>query len=121
MDSLPTAPSLFKMVGRGLRKCCPRCGKGSLFEKWGLLKVRCEDCALPLRVYDENTWFFMYMSTAGITGIFILSMLLMTPPKNELPAKIAVGLLSLAIFFLSHQSRKGMAVAWEYWVDSKVA
>lgn len=121
MDTLPKPPTLAQMAGRGMRLRCPRCGKGKLFEKWGLLEVRCEECALPLRVYDENTWFFMYMSTAGITGIFILSMLLMTPPQNEVPAKIGVGLLSLAVFFFTHQSRKGMAVAWEYWLDSKLA
>ncbi len=104
-------------LGRGLRRRCPQCGEGKLFQTWGLLRESCDRCSLSLALKEENTWFFMYMSTAGITGIFILTMLLMTPPEHKGIAKIVVGVLSLAVFVFTHEPRKGMAIGFEYWLD----
>ena len=112
--------TLKQSLARGFRRRCPQCGEGKLFASWGLLRKECEKCGLNLGSREENTWFFMYMSTAGITGIFILTMLLMTPPQHKWLAKIVVGVVSLAAFVFTHEPRKGMAIAFEYWLDGRL-
>jgi len=60
----------------------------------------------------------MYMSTACITGIFVLFMLLLPAPKNQNIAAALVGFGALGIFFLSTPVRKSLAIAFEYYTDS---
>jgi uncharacterized protein (DUF983 family) len=49
---------ILRALARGVRKRCPHCGRGRLFDGWSRHRDRCEDCGL---VYERNpgdTWAF---------------------------------------------------------------
>ena len=58
----------------------------------------------------------MYLSTAFITGIFILSMLLILP-KSLWVGRFAVAIAALFLFVISAPYRKGLAIAFDYLVE----
>ncbi|HTL69979.1 MAG TPA: hypothetical protein VL404_01690 [Candidatus Eisenbacteria bacterium] len=105
-------PSLAALAGRAWRKLCPACGGSSLFEG-GALRPACPSCGLLIRSREPDTWFFMYVSTAGITGIFVVLMLLVVP-ANRLLGRVAVGAAAIAAFFLTNPLRKSFAIALDY-------
>ena len=103
---------------RGLRKRCPQCGRGKMFERWYTLHERCSNCALEYETLDGNTWAFMYLSAALIIGVVVVGMFQLKP------ASIAVGQLVVAAVVvgtigISLPYRKGVAVALNYLVDLK--
>jgi len=60
----------------------------------------------------------MYMSTAAITGVFVISMLLLPAPKNQNIAALLIGVGAVTIFFVTTPIRKSVAIALEYFTDS---
>lgn len=110
---------LKEIIRHAFRIQCPRCGRGKLFFAWGELVEKCEICGLKIRVREPDTWFFMYMSTAAITGLFVISMLLLPAPENQALAAFLIGLGALGIFFLTTPIRKSLAIALEYFTDSR--
>lgn len=104
------------LVVRGIKCLCPRCGEGKIFQSWNVLREQCTACGCPLRVREDETWFFMYMSTAAITGIFILFMFAFTP-KNFLSAKLGISTLAVLLFIVTTGPRKGLALAIDYFID----
>ena len=70
------AASALATIRRGLRRRCPRCGEGPLFLAWNRLRDSCPVCGLPFEQHTGDTWFFMYMSTAGLTGFLVVCMVL---------------------------------------------
>lgn len=61
----------------------------------------------------------MYMSTAAITGLFVMSMLFLPAPKNQTMTALIIGAGALGIFFLTTPLRKSLALAIEYFTDSR--
>jgi uncharacterized protein (DUF983 family) len=49
-------PGLLRMLARGFRKHCPRCGAGHLFRSWFRLKERCPGCGY---LFDREEAFFL--------------------------------------------------------------
>ena len=102
-------------LGRGLRKCCPHCGKGRLFSGWGRHLERCGHCGL---VYERNpgdTWAFTIIGdrlpvaaiialiyfgvvrshrVAGLTMLVVLGVVLVWTAPNRWGAGIALHYLS---------------------------
>lgn len=110
--------TLGTILGRGLRRRCPRCGQGRVFERWFLVVERCAQCGLGLRAREEDTWFFMYMSTAALTGVCILVMLA-TRPGNLPLARVLVAVGALFLFLVTHPFRKSLALAIDFYVDTR--
>ena len=101
---------------RGLKRRCPQCGRGKLFVGWWQLDDSCSYCGLKLASRESDTWAFMYLSTAFITGIFILSML-MVLPKSLWVGRFAVAVAALFLFVISAPYRKGLAIAFDYLIE----
>jgi uncharacterized protein (DUF983 family) len=101
---------------RGLKRLCPQCGRGKLFAGWWQMADSCPYCGLKLASRESDTWAFMYLSTAFITGIFILSMLLILP-KSLWVGRFAVAIAALFLFVISAPYRKGLAIAFDYLVE----
>jgi uncharacterized protein (DUF983 family) len=106
------------LIVRGARRRCPRCGKDPIFETWATLRERCRDCGLEIRSREEDTWFLMYMSTAAITGLFVIAMLLIRP-RSLLLGRIGIGVTALLVFLVTNPIRKGIAIALDYYVDTR--
>ena len=108
--------SLTTAVGRGVRKRCPRCGVGGLYESFYTLKERCEYCALPLRAHEDDCYAFMYVSTGFITGLFLIAFFFVTP-ANIVLGQIVVAVLAFAIMWATMPNRKGVALALNFLID----
>jgi uncharacterized protein (DUF983 family) len=101
---------------RGLARRCPRCGQGKLFHGWNKLNERCPACGLVYERQTGDTWFFMYMTTAGLTGVLVVTMFLLRPPVVWI-GQLLVALAALVVIVLSLPFRKGIAVALNYLFD----
>lgn len=116
MTRTAPTPTFRTAVARGLRKRCPRCGEGPLFEGWHRLRERCPVCGLAFEERTGDTWFFMYMTTAGMTGVLVAAMFLIRPRVLWI-GQLVVALIGLALMGLSLPYRKGVAVALDYLIE----
>jgi uncharacterized protein (DUF983 family) len=51
---MPEGAPLSAAVQHGLRSCCPRCGRGKLFQGFLTLRPRCEQCGLDYSFVDSG-------------------------------------------------------------------
>lgn len=110
--------TLFEALARGIRCRCPRCGRGTLYEGGYRLRSHCVMCGLPLQRREPDTYFLMYMSTAAITGIFIIAMFL-TSPRSLWQGRVVVTVLALLVMFGTLPFRKGLAIGWDFYIETK--
>lgn len=103
---------------RGLRKRCPQCGRGLLFESWYTIHDSCNHCQLDFVTNQANTWAFMYISTACLTGMIVGGMVFFRP-ENLFLGRIAIAVLAIAFIMFTLPYRKGIAMAFEYLVELK--
>jgi len=105
-----------RALGRGLSARCPRCGRGRLFHGWHKLNERCAVCGLVFERQPGDTWFFMYMTTAGLTGVLVVTMFLIRPRAVWL-GQLGIAVAALMLIVLSLPFRKGLAVAVNYLLE----
>lgn len=111
-------PSIGHCALRGLRLRCPKCGAGRLFDGWYTVRPECPACHLDFDACQSNTWAFMYLSTAFLTGLFFVAMLLIRP-ASLLTGRAVVFVAGLAIIAGSLPFRKSLAMALEFVIDSR--
>ena len=109
-------PTFRTALARGLRERCPHCGEGELFQGWNHLCESCSVCGLRYEPRTGDTWFFMYMSTAGLTGMLVVIMFLIRP-RVLWVGQAVVMVTALVLMLLSLPRRKGIAVALDYLVS----
>ncbi|MCP5468409.1 MAG: DUF983 domain-containing protein [Deltaproteobacteria bacterium] len=102
------------LLWRGMKKRCPRCGKGKLYEAWYRLQKNCSQCGYLYYRDPIDILSFMYMSTALLTGLFILLMFSLTPSNLAL-GRVLIGILGFFTIVGTLPQRKGIAIAIEYW------
>jgi uncharacterized protein (DUF983 family) len=95
---------------------CPRCGEGRLFHGWNRLNEKCSACGLVFERKTGDTWFFMYMTTAGLTGVLVVSMFLIRP-RAVWMGQVVICAAALVVIVASLPFRKGIAVALNYLLD----
>ena len=89
-------PSIPAMLGRGLRKRCPRCGSAGLFDGWYRMKTRCPGCGVK---FERESGFFLgaYVINYGITAACLLAVMaglivrLATDPQASIVPFLAAG------------------------------
>lgn len=113
------SPSFWISIGRGLRKKCPRCGIGPLFSGFSDLKRSCAECHLKYEQHEGDTWAFMYITTAMITGLFLIVLLWIWPPRSWIGRSL-LGLAAFSAFVVTWPPRKGVAVAFEFWLSCRM-
>lgn len=109
-------PDFLLIVSRGLRRRCPQCGLGPLFTGWYEPIDKCAVCDLPLTSSDGFTLGLMYVTTAALTGIIIVAMLLIGAPRNLWLGHIAVLVAALSTMFGTMPFRKGLAIGIDYYI-----
>ena len=110
--------TLFGLIWQGLCKHCPQCGSGGIFHHWNKLKTVCPNCNCILAAREGNAWFFMYMTTAFITGWFVLYMFLF-PSENTIFARVNLLVLALLAIVCTLPNRKGVAIALDYYMEAQ--
>jgi len=109
---------LLPALVRGVRKRCPQCGEGKLFERWYTLRRHCAACDLEYEPRDGDTWAFMYISTAFVTGSIVCAMLMFKPPTMFV-GRVLILAVAVAALLASLPHRKGVAVAIDFLVRRK--
>jgi uncharacterized protein (DUF983 family) len=108
----PSAPSA---ILTGLKGCCPRCGKGSLFSGYLSLRPRCETCGLDYGFADSGDGpAFFVMS---IVGIVVVALALWVEFAYEPPIWLHMVMWSFLAVILSLalvRPAKGILVALQY-------
>lgn len=90
-----------------------------MFESGYKLNEFCPVCGLAIRSRDPDTWFFMYGSTAAITGVFILLLFALRPVgRPDLVRVLLVG-GAIVTFLTTMPARKSLAVAFDYWLEAR--
>jgi uncharacterized protein (DUF983 family) len=109
---------LFQAGMRGIRGRCPSCGDSRLFCGWNRLQETCPTCGLALGRIQENTWAFMYMSTAALTGMVVIGMFLLTPADVRV-GRVVVFLIAFFLITGTLPIRKGIAIAFEVAIEKR--
>ena len=101
------------VLGRGLRRRCPRCGEGALFDGFFTQRPRCTACGLDLADRHGDSFGFFYLTTGAITGMGIIALLLIRPHNLVLGRAILLGIVAL-IYGGTIPQRRGLALAASY-------
>src|SRR5689334_12564647 len=62
--------SLWKLLGRGLRRRCPHCGQGRLFLGWFRMPERCEICGFKFE-RGPGYWLGSIYVNYGLTAVIV--------------------------------------------------
>jgi uncharacterized protein (DUF983 family) len=99
---------------RGFHMRCPRCGEGPIFNRvWTYSENKeCARCGLPFDPKGESL-VFMYLSTAFLTGLWFIVLLLL-PPKNLALYRVFLVIGALSLYVVTMPVRKGLAIALNF-------
>lgn len=93
-------PGVWRALGRGIARRCPRCGQNRLFVSWFRIRERCPRCALPLE-REEGALLGSISLNYGVTGlVFIVAMavwIAVSAPDLDPVVALAVGLPIMAL------------------------
>lgn len=83
------------MLGRGMRRRCPRCGGGGLFRGWLAMRESCPTCGHRFERGREEAFFLgaiaiNFAVTEGLLGAMLLVSFLLTLPDPPLVLLCAV-------------------------------
>ncbi len=111
-------PGIPAILVRGAGMRCPRCANDSLYERWNILRHHCRSCGYGFAEREGNCWFFLYSTTAALTGLFLIAMFVWRP-ANVLLGRIFLTAAAVAVIPLTLPVRKGIALALEYISEAK--
>jgi uncharacterized protein (DUF983 family) len=102
------------LLRRALKLRCPRCGEGPIFRRVLTYSEHavCPNCGFRYDPRGESLA-FMYFSTAFITGLLIIAMLL-TRPESLVTGRIAIVGAALGLYLVTMPVRKAIAIAINY-------
>lgn len=119
-EKLPVENDFKSVLLRGLRRRCPRCGIGELFGSWYALRRSCVDCGLDYAKLAHDTWALIYVSTAALTGVVIVGVVFLRP-FNVVVGRFVLAIAAATLIVASLPFRKGMAVALNYFIETRQA
>jgi uncharacterized protein (DUF983 family) len=107
-------PRIRTLLSRALRLKCPRCGEGPIFRRVLTYSehAACPRCGFTYDPRGESL-VFMYFSTAFLTGVMVVVMLL-TNPEDIAWARVRLVAGALALYFVSMPFRKALAIALNF-------
>lgn len=107
------------VLSRGARGLCPACGIGRIFQGWLALNENCPTCKQPFQKGSGDTWALLYLSTAGLTGVLVIFMLVINP-FSILANRAVLAVAAFTLIVASLPLRKGLAVAIDHLIDDTV-
>jgi uncharacterized protein (DUF983 family) len=82
---MPTLAQLGRAIRRSFTFRCPHCGTGSVFQRIGVLRKRCEHCGLRFERTDDNYFggavFFGLFCGELVVALTLLATILLTWPR----------------------------------------
>jgi uncharacterized protein (DUF983 family) len=106
-------PRIRRAVARGLRRRCPHCGEGALFERWFTLHRSCSACGLRFERHPGDNWAFWVFGDRVFLGALLLTLVLLA---GRLTWGFGLALLAVtcAALVVTMPHRLGACVALDY-------
>ena len=106
---------LWRFVGRGLKKRCPRCGHGPMFIRGSKMHERCSSCDLKYLEDRGDPWAFLMVIDRAAFIFPLVVALFFGLHRVSLTAFIVCGVLLGVLFLWTASNRYGVSVALVYW------
>jgi len=112
-------PTLKTVLGRGLRRRCPQCGEGRIFQGWLKVRDHCEVCGLRLLRDQGDLWAYL---VAVDRALFIFPLIVMIYFRLYNPHSVwyyvfCAVLVAGFLYTLPH--RNGMSLGVDYLIRRK--
>ena len=105
-------------VLRGLRCRCPQCGQGRLYRSFFKEHEACSVCGTKFDWYSGEVLGFLYISTAAVTGFFVIAMLVWNP-ANVWVGRAVIVSAALVAYVVTTPARKGAALGVKMAIDQR--
>ena len=106
------------VIWRGLKRRCPRCGRGALFARWFTLEKRCRVCSLEFEEKPGDTWAFWLIGDRIFLGFLIIAVFLVFRSSSW-----TFGLLLLVVtgvpLVWTMPHRMGVCVALDFFIRQR--
>jgi uncharacterized protein (DUF983 family) len=112
-DPAPKRPRIAPVLWRGLRRRCPRCGEGALFERWIKFRERCPVCGLLYQRNRGDVWIFIIVTDRIPVAIGVVA-LYFGFQATTLPMVVAGFVGLTAALIATMRERQGLALALDY-------
>lgn len=110
-----SGPPIGETLLRGMRRRCPRCGKGALFSRGIKTFERCSECHLLYQRDHGDTWMFMII-TDRIPILFGIAAVFFGFHPTTWPAITGFFLVLVIPVLATLRERQGLALALDYLV-----
>jgi uncharacterized protein (DUF983 family) len=101
------------VLGRGLRRRCPNCGRGPLFRGWLAMYERCPECRLVYLRNHGDTWFFWILGDRIPIAVAVAA-IYFGFRASTWPMILAFSVVILGPLVGTMPHRQGVAVALAY-------
>ena len=106
-------PSALQAIGRGMRRRCPRCGVGLIFERFIDVRDRCSNCGFVFEERSGDTWGFWVVLDRLFVAIPLIILMLGFASSSLRFRLVLIGLLLIPLLgTMPH--RQGVAIALDY-------
>lgn len=102
----------------GLRRRCPRCGRGRLFRRWLRVRDACSCCGLRYLLNQGDPWAFLLVVDRAFLLILIAIVYFKLWPRS-LPAVLTLFGAVMALFVATMPNRYGLCIALDYWTRTR--
>jgi uncharacterized protein (DUF983 family) len=106
-------PGRLQAIWRGMRRRCPRCGRGPIFERWITVRDRCESCGLRFEERAGDTWGFWVLLDRVFVAIPLVVLLFGFATASLRLRLLLIGLL-LVPLIATMPHRQSIAIALDY-------
>jgi uncharacterized protein (DUF983 family) len=96
-----------------MRRRCPRCGQGAIFERFITVRDRCEVCGLEFEERAGDTWGFWVLLDRVFVAIPLV-VLLFGFATASLRLRLALIAVLLVPLIATMPHRQGIAIALDY-------
>jgi uncharacterized protein (DUF983 family) len=106
-------PTALQAIGRGLRRRCPRCGEGPIFEGFINMRKQCTSCGFVFEERSGDTWGFWVLLDRVFLVIPVVLILLGFATSSLRLRLLLIGLLLIPLI-ATMPHRQGVAIALDY-------
>jgi uncharacterized protein (DUF983 family) len=104
---------MMKILLRGIRRRCPRCGEGPLFRRGIALLDRCPVCDLLYQRDRGDLWFFIIITDRLPIMALIIALYFGIRPSTMTATLILFAVAALPVI-ATIRERQGLALALDY-------
>ncbi|MDG2373034.1 MAG: DUF983 domain-containing protein [Paracoccaceae bacterium] len=107
--------SVKKAIINGWRKCCPSCGKDSLFKSYLKVKTKCSNCQIELfhhRADDGPAYLTILIVGHVLAPLLLLTYTNFNPNPLVVASLFSIGCISLSLYLLPKLKGTIIGIQW---------